>query len=277
MKEYRFNHDAETVELASEYMYIRSKQFLKYFYRFERLETYDWGISAFFSKKGKFFQSIYLLKQFRGRGLYSKNVKETILTTAECGIEEYLKNNKIPYQMEKAVPFREYEMISEFYKDRKAVRSDVYLMNHIDEGLFVLEKIGASDTAKRAYVLHPLVQNDDSLPENYETVFTENVSDTKTIIAMMEYRSVANEYLSKRKISSIEEIRLSPLKDVNDMLIADKIQNRKDFEIFHKGKHERSAELEDYFSNWLKRLNISEEFYKECYDFLHQEPVIHSK
>ncbi|HNF28191.1 MAG TPA: hypothetical protein PKV80_27250, partial [Leptospiraceae bacterium] len=152
-----------------------------------------------------------------------------------------------------------------------------YLMNHIDEGLFVLEKIGASDTAKRAYVLHPLVQNDDSLPENYETVFTENVSDTKTIIAMMEYRSVANEYLSKRKISSIEEIRLSPLKDVNDMLIADKIQNRKDFEIFHKGKHERSAELEDYFSNWLKRLNISEEFYKECYDFLHQEPVIHSK
>ena len=47
------------------------------------------------------------------------------------------------------------------------------------------------------------------------------------------------------------------------MLIADKIQNRKDFELYHLGKHERSSELEQYFKNWLERLNITEEFYQE--------------
>jgi hypothetical protein len=68
---------------------------------------------------------------------------------------------------------------------------------------------------------------------------------------------------STRKIESIDEIRLSPLKDVNDMLIADKIQNRKDFDLYHKGKHERSEELDEYFKNWFNRLGITEEFYQE--------------
>jgi len=44
----------------------------------------------------------------------------------------------------------------------------------------------------------------------------------------MEYRSVANDYLSTRIISDVQEIRLSPLPDVQDMLIADKVQNYKD-------------------------------------------------
>lgn len=74
---------------------------------------------------------------------------------------------------------------------------------------------------------------------------------------------MANEYLSTRSITNIDEIRLSPLKVVNDMLIADKIQNRKDFELYHEGKHPRSEELAQYFRNWLERLGISEEFYQE--------------
>ena len=47
------------------------------------------------------------------------------------------------------------------------------------------------------------------------------------------------------------------------MLLADKIQNRKDFERYHKGTHQRSAELEQYFKNWLTRLGVSQEFYAE--------------
>jgi len=53
------------------------------------------------------------------------------------------------------------------------------------------------------------------------------------------------------------------LKEVNDMLISDKIQNRKDFEIYHLGKHERSSQLDQYFKNWLTKLDISEEQYQE--------------
>ncbi len=46
------------------------------------------------------------------------------------------------------------------------------------------------------------------------------------------------------------------------MLMADKLQNRKDFEIYQEGIHERSSELKQYFMNWFKRLEISEEMYQ---------------
>jgi hypothetical protein len=143
----------------------------------------------------------------------------------------------------------EYKIISDFYGDKTTNRSVVKLINHIDEGLYILERIDASDVAKRAYCLHPIVQDDESLNKNKHLL---SDIDSEVIIAVMEYRSVANEYLSKRNIQSIEEIRLSPLKCVNDMLIADKIQNRKDFELYHLGKHERSKELDEYFYNNLK-------------------------
>jgi hypothetical protein len=156
--------------------------------------------------------------------------------------------------------FIEYQIISNFYGDKIANRSGVKLMNHIDEGLYILDKIGASDIAKRAYCLHPIVQDDESLKSNKHLL--KNI-DSDVIIAAIEYRSVANEYLSNRNINSIDEVRLSPLKDVNDMLIADKIQNRKDFEIYHLGKHERSSQLDKYFKNWLTKLDISEEQYQE--------------
>lgn len=158
--------------------------------------------------------------------------------------------------------YKEYEIISNYYGDKMAKRSGVHLMNHIDEGLCILEKIGASEIAKRAYCLHPIFQSDESLIEGYSSLDLSGI-ESSVIIAVMEYRSVANEYLSYRKVESLDEIRLSPLKDVNDMLIADKIQNRKDFEIYHKGIHLRSSELDLYFDNWMKKLGISSEFYDE--------------
>ncbi len=155
----------------------------------------------------------------------------------------------------------EYQLVKKYYGTQTTKRSGVKLINHIDEGLLILDKIGASDIAKKAYCLHPIVQSDESLSENYNFDFT--LVDSKVLIATIEYRSVANEYLSNKKITSIDEIRLSPLKDVNDMLIADKIQNRKDFEVYHKQTHPRSAELGEYFKNWLQKLQISESFYQD--------------
>lgn len=51
--------------------------------------------------------------------------------------------------------------------------------------------------------------------------------------------------------------------DVQHMLIADKVQNRKDFECYHLGTHPRSAERLPYFKNWLEVLGISESRYQE--------------
>ena len=52
----------------------------------------------------------------------------------------------------------EYGWIEAEYGNKTTRRTGVHLMNHIDEGLFVLAAIGASDDAKRAFAIHPLLQ-----------------------------------------------------------------------------------------------------------------------
>jgi hypothetical protein len=42
-----------------------------------------------------------------------------------------------------------------------------------------------------------------------------------------------------------------------------KIQNRKDFERYHRDTHPRARELEQYFRNWLIVLGIRETRYQE--------------
>jgi len=151
----------------------------------------------------------------------------------------------------------EYQWIKQFYGDRTAKRSGVALMNHIDEGISVLEMIHAGSDAKRAFCLHPLFQADEDFSKNYGFI---NKVDPYVAMLTMEYRNIANQYLSHRKIESIEEIALSPMDEVNNMLIADKIQNYKDFLIYHDGTHPRSDELNEYFNNWLKRLGVDDRF-----------------
>lgn len=151
-----------------------------------------------------------------------------------------------------------YQLIRESYGTRTTERSKVPLINHIDEGLIVLNELNANTATLDAYCLHPLVQHDHDLKTNYQ-IISQNI-DAFTVLLAMEYRSVANEHLSRSNPET--EIRLSPLHEVTQMLIADKVQNRKDFDLYHKGTHPRSQELEQYFARWLTRLNVSEEFYQ---------------
>lgn len=153
----------------------------------------------------------------------------------------------------------EYKLIVRHYGEQVAKRSGVPLMNHIHEGLVVLDRISATDDAKRAFCLHPLLQADEDLKENgYMASFVE----PHVLMLTMEYRNIANAFLSD-KIPEFRyrNIKLSPLYEVNDMLIADKVQNRKDFITYHKGTHARSGELDIYFEKWMVALDISEEMY----------------
>lgn len=151
-----------------------------------------------------------------------------------------------------------YMLISKYYGNRRAKRSGVLYMNHIDEGLVILDAINATQVAKDAYCLHPILQDDNTLKENIGLI--EHV-DTCTVITVMEYRNVANRGLSCFQVDDPTTIYLGPMQDVHDMLIADKVQNRKDFLKYHLGTHSKSKELDRYFRNWLRALNITEAHY----------------
>jgi glutamate racemase len=156
---------------------------------------------------------------------------------------------------------KSYRLIRDYYGEKKAERSQVPLIQHIHEGLTILEELGVNLATQEAYCLHPIFQADEALHENYLKSY--KGIDNLVILLALEYRNIANQYLSKREIQTIDEINLSPLKEVNLMLVADKVQNRKDFEIYHLQNHPRSKELQQYFRNWLQRLEISEEKYQE--------------
>lgn len=152
----------------------------------------------------------------------------------------------------------EYKLISDYYGNKCADRSQVPLINHIDEGLIILNEINSSIASKRAFCLHPLIQTDEAFKENYKTIA--NKTDSYTIMLAVEYRNIANSYLSD-KINTEQPLTLSPLCEVNQMLIADKVQNYKDFMTYHFGTHPRSHELLKYFDKWLDKLNITPDIY----------------
>jgi hypothetical protein len=158
-----------------------------------------------------------------------------------------------------ASDWKEHAAIATHYGDRRAQRSGVPLIRHIDEGLWILRELGASERAQRAYCLHPLLQGDDELRASYERL-AELTEDPRVLVLALEYRRAANAALSTREdLDGPESIALSPLEEVNDMLRADKVQNRKDFLRHHLGSHPRSDALDRYFKLWLERLGISEE------------------
>jgi len=150
----------------------------------------------------------------------------------------------------------EYKIIKEFYGDKKAKRSRQPLIKHIDEGLKIMSDLNASDTAMKAYMLHPTIQSDDDfLNAISDSNFLSDVS-IEVLLLTTEYRKCANAYLCRDHTTdwSLDKIRTETnilCKEVAYMLIADKVQNQKDFIMYHSGTHENSDNLYKYFNNWL--------------------------
>lgn len=159
-------------------------------------------------------------------------------------------------------------VIKEYYGERKAERTQIPYINHIYEGLIILDAINASDSAKYAYMLHPIYQVKKTDLEREFIAKYQDKFDEHVVLLAKEYAKTANSYLCKRHYQSKDDvINLSQYKEVNDMLIADKIQNRKDFEESYenqsdKEKFDRSDRLSQYFKNWIKVLGLSEEQYE---------------
>ncbi|MBE4751802.1 hypothetical protein G4177_26890 [Corallococcus sp. ZKHCc1 1396] len=156
----------------------------------------------------------------------------------------------------------EHGLVQGIYGQQRARRSQVPFMNHIHEGLAVMLRLQASPEAMRAFCLHPLVQGDGELRDHYARVAraVEPVPDGAFVLGVaMEYRSVANAYLSRAELPP-EGIRLSPLAEVNAMLVGDKVQNRKDFELHHAQTHANHVRLTDYFQQWCQALQVEDRY-----------------
>lgn len=146
-----------------------------------------------------------------------------------------------------------WDMIEGFYGDKVAKRSLVPLINHIIEGVMVLECLGATSNAIDAFIIHPLFQSDQEFFANQlqlrELPF-------EVMVNVMEYRRAANTFLCRPhtdvwEFDDVVEQVGQMSQDVRHMLIADKWQNQKDFRIHHLGTHDRSDQLERYFNMWL--------------------------
>lgn len=141
---------------------------------------------------------------------------------------------------------QEYRVIQEFYGTRTAKRSNVPLMNHIDEGLALLRWWRASRRVRAAYCIHPIVQNDEPVDVTWSDSFG----------LAKEYKDKANAYLCREETDHIctsAQVHLL----VGDMsqecallLLADKMQNLKDFRKYHRD-HPREKQLKNYFMTWI--------------------------
>lgn len=152
--------------------------------------------------------------------------------------------------------------VTAFYGRKTTARSEVPLINHIHEGMVVLNMLGAESKTYGAYCLHPMLQSDAQMVEfaNPDSVTrmaltTFHYPEFLTVLMLAtEYRAAANSFLSNKLK---HEYRPSPLPQVKQMLIADKIQNYKDFMEYHYARHVNSKRLHEYFFEWFDLLELS--------------------
>lgn len=271
----RFDHDADSIDEAFRYLHNRGIQLLKDGFRLVNLRkefAYRSGVpkvpatcGSFVGPNGRIYHSYYVLKSARGKGVYMDCVNHRdfapIITVPDCDIEAFLKAKLIPHVV--AGDFHNnitYKLISRVYGNVRAKRSGHFYMDHIDEGLAILRDINASLDAWEGFCLHPIFQMDHHYKLYGDCMEALDIPAQSAVLAT-EYRHVANAYLSPMGRRKAKDIQLSPLKDVNDMLIADKVQNRKAFEA-HRNKYPNAADLDYYFKAWLERLGISEQEYQ---------------
>ena len=268
----RIPHDAATEDEVRQYYDTRGRQLLHDGYRWSGQLSWAPGFEGdvyqtFFDRRFSSdpYVSYFALPHARGKGHLRKLVAlgKPIVTLPDCNIEDALRHVGATYELAgQLTESVEYKLIQAEYGNQRAKRSRVFLMNHIDEGLAVMAEVDASTVAMRAFCIHPLLQDDESLAKNFARVAEAVMSQpagAEVMALAMEYRSVANEYLA-HCVMRAGGIRLSPLKAVNHMLIGDKVQNRKDFEQYHAQSHENRVRLAEYFAQWCAALGVADRY-----------------
>ena len=139
--------------------------------------------------------------------------------------------------------------------------------------VLILDALKANQLAKAAYCVHPIVQGALEMNSSGKSLKEwQHKIDAEVMYIAGRYSLLANSYLCRPEtdhytISDVQSLisLYGGMPEVLDMLRADKIQNAKDFNQYHKGTHPRSAELANYFDIWQKALGITESRRDELY------------
>jgi hypothetical protein len=222
-------------------------------------KEYDWGVEVEFkSPEQESFYSVYVLEPNQGHlsKWFEDNPDKKFVTSSDCKeMVEWLGRKGKPHRIIDTWFSDEYHAAERLYRERRARRSGVHLMNHIEEGIFILQYIGASMTAINAFCLHPVVQADEDIVQlDNQDWYGWGV---RPVALAMEYRHTANAHLPKHRFPN--RPKLSVLNEVNQMLIADKIQNCKDFQIHLEGRPDvpnTKRLLEYFFDEWFPTLGV---------------------
>lgn len=265
----RLDFEAQEIDQALAYMKTRSYQLLISDYKIVKVQVHPWGVECWYTKNNQMFPAYYILKQMRGQGILAEQArkhKQMIITMQDCKIVPYLQRFEISNVCQHSVcDTEEYKAIELVYRDRRAKRSGQLYMQHIDEGLRILRHLGAGTDTEQAFCLHPLFQADEDLAQTMQNIDLSRFS-SRAVALAMEYRHFANAYLAKRQITSLDDIQMSPLEQVRQMLIADKIQNFKDIQLYNYN-HQNFAGLTRYFVNWHDKLGIGINSHPALYEF----------
>lgn len=201
------------------------------------------------------------------KSLFKNNPNWRLITTPSRR-REIMQDNSVQVSfLEEEI---EYNYISDLFHNKISKVTEDLSMNIMEEGLAILNILEASHNAKKAFCIHPLFENDESLAKTWEMNRIPNC-DSRSLILAMEFRTI-----SGRRSGNNGKIRLSMIPEVNQMLLADIMQKYKTFEINQRGVHPKSNELETFYKNWIIQLceNLFDDkrdpikFYQYCRDFI---------
>ena len=265
---------------ALSYYSMRATQALQFGWELDSdfVESHDWGVCVRFLHDEQAYYSVYVTADHMNRGHLSQwfvdHPDRAFVTSDRCStMRSYLDYKERDYELMPIDDSPEYTAISMYYKNGRAERSGVRLMNHIDEALFILDQIGAPEIAKKAFCLHPILQMEpDRLPEVSRDIG--GGIDQRAVAFAAEYAEVANGYLSSHPKRE-ELMPLGTSDVVKQMLIADKVQNRKDFELYHACSHPRAERLAEYFGEWLAALRVTESSYQRLVADIERKTQFH--
>jgi hypothetical protein len=153
----------------------------------------------------------------------------------------------------------EWRVARELLIGRETKRTGVNYFQHVEEGVKILQAIGAAFSTQKAFCIHPLVQCDEDLLNSLSVLHR---FCSRSVALAFEYRWVANRG-TRQHVCQDWIVQLSVWPAVNQMLVADKVQNCKDFRQYYTAAtHPMYAELDRYFQVWFDALHIDNAQYE---------------